>query len=165
MKGDRAMHKYQNIDKAILNRCTEKGWFKSVSELETKRREYFQSEYYLKNRRRVRFIPPDDIPSLTLLKNFDEIEMVTMIIVDELQKEVSGNMPENLFKQLVGNVIDETKVFPPPMDIYVSHSVASKIFEISTERLTLYRETGLLRFIKEKGEFNYPWTRLQELFS
>lgn len=157
------MHKYHNIDKAILERYIGTGLYKSVSELETKRKEYFQSDYYLKNRRRCRFIPPDNIPSLKLLRNLDEIEMVSIIIVDELQKEVGGIMPKNLLIQLVGKLIDEIEVFPPPMDVYVSHSLASKIFGISSERLKLYRETRVLYSIKKEGEFNYHWPQLQEL--
>lgn len=158
------MHKYQNIDKETLKRYIGNDLFKSVSELETARKNYFQSEYYLKNRRRCRFIPPDNIPSLKLFRNLDEIEMATIIVVDELQKEAGGIMPKNILIRLQGKLIDEIKVFPPPIDVYVSHTVASKIFGVSTEKLKLHRETGLLPFIKIKGVFNYHWPQLQEQF-
>lgn len=157
------MNKSFRIDKKKLEKYVGEGSFKTVSELEAARERYLKSDLFLKNRKSIRIHPLEIGDPIEKLKLLSEIDLTIKYVLNKLDKD-GKIMPEPYFSECKEKYLEAARIFPLPIDVYISHSEACQIFDVTEKVLKLYREIGLLLTLKDEREFTYHWVQLQAYF-
>lgn len=157
------MNNFYSIDKETLEKFVGVGTIKTLSEIEDAREEYFNSDLFIKNRRNLLVSPFKFGLPRKKLRLLSETDLVVKQMMYDFNKSV-WDMPKHLHNEFEMMYLEKAKVFPPPVDIYISHSEASQIFGVSEKRLHISRKIGMIKFIKHEGEYAYQWSHLQAFF-